>query len=166
VQSDNSVNFRIFHNAVVYHRRASNAVLFGRLENQLNRTLQAIPALHQHRRRAEKHGRVRVVPARVHPPVFRGEWKVRALIHAQGVHIGAYPQDLTRFFPLDQRDDSMPGDALLDFFDSHFLEFLHYESLGKGQVQPQFRIGVEIPPPLDYLAVHCFCAFFNIEHLS
>ena len=73
VERDHGVHIRIQKRAVTDHRkRASPALLIG-LENELDRAPEFRTALKEERRRAERHGRMRVVPAGMHASIVRSE---------------------------------------------------------------------------------------------
>src|SRR2546428_6320126 len=68
VQSEGGVDRRICEHACLDHARSTARTLLGRLEHQLDRAREACPAVEQESGSAEKHRRVRVVPAGVHDP--------------------------------------------------------------------------------------------------
>lgn len=80
---------RVEH-ALADHPQRPAPGLLARLEHQHDRAPQLLPACGQQPGRADEARRVQVVPARVHHPVdARGIGESGALLHPEGVHIGA-----------------------------------------------------------------------------
>jgi len=93
VQSEGGVDRRICEHACLDHARSTARTLLGRLEHQLDRAREACPAVEQESGSAEKHRRVRVVPAGVHDPGdLRGKSDTRPLVDWEGVHVCSQQQ--------------------------------------------------------------------------
>ena len=69
------------------HGLGAGEALLVRLEHQLHRAGELLPALHQQLGRTQQHGSVHIVAAGVHTAVFRPEGQARLLLSPEGVHI-------------------------------------------------------------------------------
>ena len=129
-------------------------VLFGGLEDQSDVAgYFGFHVLEDHRG-AEQHGRMRVVPARVHDAVvFRLVRDVVLFLQGQRVHVGAQC-DACRALPgLQVGDDAAFGPAE-SLFDDRVPELFEYcdDLLRRLDLFPgQLRIHVEMPPEIDDL---------------
>jgi hypothetical protein len=137
--------------------------LFAGLEEQTHRTGQ--PALVgqplEHRRRAQQHGRVRVVAAGVHDARPRAvELGAVDLLDRQRVHVGAQA-DHRAVAPADVADDASLGDFGLGGnaqVDQRGVDQTGGALLGEGQ----FRVAVNLAAPAADLFVDRFGSVKNL----
>jgi hypothetical protein len=134
------------------------------LEDELHRSLEFVPALHENFRRTEKHGGMGIVAAGVHVAVRCGEGKAGILSHVESVIVSPNAEYLSRFSTLDESHDPALAVPVADLVRAHFAELVHDEFLSGRGIEADFRIGVECAPPLDDLVVQFLRFFLYVDH--
>ncbi len=144
------------HHAVLDHRLAAGAALFGRLEDD-DRSAVEVARLAQVLGGAQQHGGVAVVAAGVHlARDFRGVGQAGVLQDRQRVHVGAHADDFAGagLAALDDADDAGPADARHDLVAAEGFELLGDDAGGTVNVVEQLRVLVQIAAPGGDFVVH------------
>src|SRR5215469_13133960 len=140
--------------SVLDHGERAGAALLRRLEND-DRSARKIARLGEIFGGAEQHGHMAVMAAGMH---FAGNGRfVRQagfFLQRQRIHIGAQPDHLVAgFAPANDAHHPGPPDAGNDFVAAEALELFGHRTGGAMHIEAQFRMGMEIPPPLLDLVV-------------
>ena len=127
--------------------RASTAFLCW-LEEHLHGAIELASAVHQYLGRAQKHGDMRVVPARVHETVVaRAVRNVVFLMDGKRVHIGAQPDGRPRTLTVDDAHHATAPDALMHLVHAEFQQPRGHEGGGFLTLEAQFGMPMQMPPP-------------------
>lgn len=118
------------------------------LENQRDGAVETVREAAQHPGRAQQHGRVGVMTARVHDTVHRGgEGVPGLLLQRQGVQVRAQRHCPTRPPALDQYRHRGLGGGLGG--EAKAREFLPHEVGCRVLLVGQLRVGVDVAAPVD-----------------
>ena len=154
VQRERGVDGRLLEHAFVDHvLRAGEPFLAG-LEHEADRARELVALGCEDARRADEHGDVRVVAARVHRPVDRARVvEAGVLGHRQRVHVGAQQDRRTGRASPQIRDHGGDGRAGVHI-EAEAVERVQDESLRLRQLQPELGLGVDAPPQVDAVGQH------------
>ena len=137
--------------AFFHHDPAAALVLLGRLEYEVDRALE-VARLGEIAGRAQQHGRMPVVAARVHHVGVDGTVRERVdLGDGERIHVGAQP-DRGAVTVHEAADDAGPGQAAVDL-DPELAKLGGDEVGGARLLEGDLGMRVQIPPPGGHLGV-------------
>ncbi|KAF5054545.1 hypothetical protein DSECCO2_386900 [anaerobic digester metagenome] len=87
MHADHSIHRRILQYPCLNHGQSPTRIFLTRLEQQLHAAVQQMPLRLQDLRRAQEHGRVAIMAAGMHPPIFRSKRQTGFFDNRQCVHI-------------------------------------------------------------------------------
>jgi hypothetical protein len=135
--------------AFLDHVAGAVAALLARLEHEDHPSGQRLPPGVEQPCGGREHGRVGVVPARVHRAVhLRGEREAAVLTQRQRVHVAAQQHRRPRVGPVEDGGHRRAGLALRDM-QVEALQSVQHGGLRGGQVEPQFGVFVQLTTQRD-----------------
>src|SRR4051794_12026318 len=151
VQAEHPLGREALEEALGDHAAAAAAVLaaelLGRLEDQVDGPVE-VAGLREVAGGAEQHRRVPVMPTGVHQPGMDGRpGQARFLVDRQRVHVGAQTDRAAAGPRPDHADDARLRKARVNLVDAERAQLLGHESRGGALLEPELRMGVEMPAP-------------------
>ena len=166
MEHDRSVHLGGLQQAVFQHVQRALEDLLGGLELQLDGALDLVLMLLEQLGGTQHHGGVHIVAAAVHlAGQLRGEFLAGLLLQGQSVHVAAQQDHLAGLFAARQRKHAALAAVLRGV--AHFGQGFFDQSLGLGQVEPNFRVTVQGAPPFLQLGFQLLCSFqqlFRCDH--
>ena len=137
--------------------------LLGGLEQHLYAAAQLVLDGVEQLRRAEQHGRVRVVAAGVHEALpLAGELHAALLLDAQRVYVRAQEDALAGLAAHDVAHEPARLEAAVGY--AHLVKLLGYAVGGAELLKARLRIPVKIPAHLNDVRKHFVRKRFYISH--
>ena len=139
VQAEDALGWETAEKAVVQHLLGAAIALFGRLEEQVDRTAE-LPGSGKVERRTDQHGHVPVMAAGMHLSWYRRSvWMTALLVDRQRVHIRTQRDRRSRSGSPDHSDNATTADSGMDLY-TEFAKLLRNEGGGPFFFQRQFRM--------------------------
>jgi hypothetical protein len=147
MEPEGGIDLRIVEHAFVDHHQRATATLFSGLEEQLDRSRELIPAIHQQSRHPEQPRGVGIVSAGVH--LARYERLVLDLVlflDRKRIHIGTEEHDPLRpwFGAADEPGDTGDGYPGANILDAEGAETLGDELGGFELLEAELRMLVDV----------------------
>ena len=151
MQSIDFLDAEMRHHPLFHHDPAPADHFFGWLKYQ-NHPACEIPCFRQISRRAQKHGRMTVMAAGMHTPLYgRGPIKTGFFLHRKGIHIGPQSGDRSFALAVNYRDHTAFCPARVNLVHAEFLQPVNHKGCRLLAIKGQFGMLVQMPPPVFHI---------------
>ena len=166
MQSENDGYGRIVEHALLQHQLSPGIDFLGRLEDELHRPGQTIPALGKKNHRAQQPGRMDIMAAGMHHPGIPGPVNaIVFLFYRQGIDIRPQRNDRSRVCAF-QQPDNAGFPAPLDNFHPGLNEDLPDHFRRPVFLETGFRILVQLPPKANDVLLQLRRPFDECFHVT